>query len=86
MQHTYRNSGASYGLINGGKGGMIYTYLGGLIGFSFVILSMAEMASMYLPPIIHSPKCTTNGLVGLQLPAANITGYPNLRLPVAKAY
>ncbi|GFF62193.1 putative amino acid permease [Aspergillus udagawae] len=45
-QHTYRNSGASYGLINGGKGGMIYTYLGGLVGFSFVILSMAEMASM----------------------------------------
>lgn len=26
---------------------MIYTYLGGLFGFSFVILSMAEMASMY---------------------------------------
>ena len=26
---------------------MIYTYLGGLAGFSFVILSMAEMASMY---------------------------------------
>lgn len=25
---------------------MIYTYLGGLLGFSFVILSMAEMASM----------------------------------------
>ncbi|GIJ90309.1 hypothetical protein Asppvi_009263 [Aspergillus pseudoviridinutans] len=47
-QNTDRNSGASYGLINGGKGGMIYTYLGGLAGFSFVILSMAEMASMYL--------------------------------------
>ena len=27
---------------------MIYTYLGGLAGFSFVILSMAEMASMYV--------------------------------------
>ncbi|RJE24713.1 permease, partial [Aspergillus sclerotialis] len=38
--------GASYGLTDGGKGGMIYTYLGGLFGFSFVILSMAEMASM----------------------------------------
>ncbi|KAE8368540.1 amino acid transporter [Aspergillus caelatus] len=38
--------GSSNGLTNGGKGGMIYTYLGGLIGFSFVILSMAEMASM----------------------------------------
>ncbi|KAF7522863.1 hypothetical protein PCG10_006999 [Penicillium crustosum] len=39
--------GSSNGLTNGGKGGMIYTYLGGLAGFSFVILSMAEMASMY---------------------------------------
>lgn len=27
---------------------MIYTYLGALVGFSFVILSMAEMASMYV--------------------------------------
>lgn len=27
---------------------MIYTYLGALAGFSFVILSMAEMASMYV--------------------------------------
>ncbi|KAF7589356.1 hypothetical protein BBP40_004436 [Aspergillus hancockii] len=39
-------SDASYGLIDGGKAGMIYTYLGGLFGFSFVILSMAEMASI----------------------------------------
>ncbi|PYH78800.1 amino acid transporter [Aspergillus uvarum CBS 121591] len=38
--------GASYGLTDGGKAGMIYTYLGAVIGFSFVILSMAEMASM----------------------------------------
>ncbi|KAJ5198661.1 uncharacterized protein N7498_007778 [Penicillium cinerascens] len=38
--------GSSFGLTNGGKGGMIYTYIGGLAGFSFVILSMAEMASM----------------------------------------
>ncbi|KAJ5512923.1 hypothetical protein N7463_002475 [Penicillium fimorum] len=38
--------GSSYGLTNGGRGGMIYTYLGGLAGFSFVILSMAEMASI----------------------------------------
>lgn len=43
-----RVSGASYGLTDGGKGGMIYTYLGVLCGFSFPILSMAEMASMYV--------------------------------------
>jgi hypothetical protein len=72
--------------MNGGKGGMIYTYLGGLVGFSFVILSMAEMASMYSFPMILIPRCTANGLIGLQRPAANITGYLNLRLPVASAY
>lgn len=49
-------SGASYGLTTGGKGGMIYTYLGGLFGFSFVILSMAEMASMCVTQrFFHSP-------------------------------
>lgn len=45
---TRRISGANYGLINGGKGGMIYTYLGVLLGFGCVVLSMAEMASMYV--------------------------------------
>jgi len=40
------HSGASYGLINGGPPGMIYTYLGTVIGMCFVVLSMAEMASM----------------------------------------
>jgi hypothetical protein len=39
-------------LTNGGKGGMIYTYLGALAGFSFVILSMAEMASMYVCKLV----------------------------------
>jgi hypothetical protein len=43
-------------LINGGKGGMIYTYLGALAGFSFVILSMAEMASMYSLSMIPFPQ------------------------------
>jgi kynureninase len=39
-------SGSSYGLTDGGPGGMIYTYIGGIAGFSTVVLSMAEMASM----------------------------------------
>ncbi|EEP82281.1 conserved hypothetical protein [Uncinocarpus reesii 1704] len=34
------------GLINGGLGGMIYTYIGGTFGMSCAILAMAEMASM----------------------------------------
>lgn len=60
---THQFSGSSYGLINGGKGGMIYTYLGALAGFTFVILSMAEMASMYvqlhfLPAEIRPPANT----------------------------
>lgn len=53
---TDRNSGASNGLINGGKGGMIYTYLGAVAGFTFVILSMAEMASMYSLAMISFPR------------------------------
>jgi hypothetical protein len=40
------NRGSSFGLTNGGAGGMIYTYLGAILGFSAVVLSMAEMASM----------------------------------------
>ncbi|KAH8701089.1 amino acid/polyamine transporter I [Talaromyces proteolyticus] len=38
--------GSSYGLTDGGAGGMIYTYIGGVLGFSAVVLSMAEMASI----------------------------------------
>ncbi|TPX21181.1 hypothetical protein DIZ76_015136 [Coccidioides immitis] len=38
--------GSSVGLTNGGIGGMVYSYIAGIIGFAFVILSMAEMASM----------------------------------------
>ncbi|KAL2004970.1 hypothetical protein VTN00DRAFT_2820 [Thermoascus crustaceus] len=38
--------GSQYGLLDGGAAGMIYTYIGAIVGFSAVILSMAEMASM----------------------------------------
>ncbi|KAM5469156.1 hypothetical protein MauCBS54593_004508 [Microsporum audouinii] len=37
---------AAFGLGNGGTAGLIYVYLGTVIGFSLVIASMAEMASM----------------------------------------
>ncbi|KAI5309860.1 hypothetical protein KEM55_002253, partial [Ascosphaera atra] len=39
-------STSSFGLTDGGVSGMIYTYIGGASGFSTVVLSMAEMASM----------------------------------------
>ncbi|KAM5432817.1 hypothetical protein MferCBS31731_007343 [Microsporum ferrugineum] len=38
--------GSNNGLTNGGVGGMIYSYIAVLIGFCFVIPTMAEMASM----------------------------------------
>lgn len=38
--------GSSFGLIDGGAGGMIYSYIGGMVGFGSVILTMTEMASM----------------------------------------
>ena len=46
LQLTGENSTANYGLINGGLGGMIWTYLGTVTGFAAAILAMAEMASM----------------------------------------
>lgn len=45
-QLTAENSTASYILPNGGLAGMVWMYLVSLFGFSFAILSMAEMASM----------------------------------------
>ncbi len=36
----------AFGLGNGGPGGLIYTYIASFIGFTLVIVSMAEMASM----------------------------------------
>lgn len=47
-QLTLRNSTASYILPNGGLAGMVWMYLVSLFGFSFAILSMAEMASMFV--------------------------------------
>ena len=37
---------AAFALGNGGTGGLIYVYIGTAVGFSMVIISMAEMASM----------------------------------------
>lgn len=37
---------SSFGLIDGGRAGMVWGYLGVIIGFGFATVSMAEMASM----------------------------------------
>ena len=41
-----RDSASTFGLINGGLAGLVWTYLGAYAGFLMVIASMAEMASM----------------------------------------
>jgi hypothetical protein len=43
---SFAHRGASYGLINGGPSGLVWTYIGAVFGFGTVILSMAEMSSM----------------------------------------
>jgi hypothetical protein len=45
-----RYSASTFGLINGGLAGLVWTYLGAYAGFLMVIASMAEMASMRVRP------------------------------------
>lgn len=44
INHTCSTS--TYGLIDGGRAGMIYVYIGSFVGFFSVVISMAEIASM----------------------------------------
>jgi hypothetical protein len=46
-----RYSASTFGLINGGLAGLVWTYLGAYAGFLMVIASMAEMASMRVQPL-----------------------------------
>jgi hypothetical protein len=46
-----RYSASTFGLINGGLAGLVWTYLGAYAGFLMVIASMAEMASMRVTAI-----------------------------------
>ncbi|KAF2435933.1 putative GABA permease [Tothia fuscella] len=43
---------AGFGLTNGGTAGLIYVYVGTVFGFGTVVLSMAEMASMFLSYLV----------------------------------
>lgn len=45
---TQVSSTAAFSLLNGGTAGFIYIYITMFIGFGMVIISMAEMVSMYI--------------------------------------
>jgi hypothetical protein len=49
-----RRRANTFGLIDGGLAGLVWTYLGAYAGFMMVIASMAEMASMYVQRIFMS--------------------------------
>lgn len=41
------------GLYNGGLAGLFWAYTWNFAGFGFIIVSLAEMASMYVSHIFH---------------------------------
>jgi hypothetical protein len=47
---------AVFGLSNGGTAGLIYVYIGTFIGMAAVVVSMAEMGSMYAQPLFTFPE------------------------------
>jgi hypothetical protein len=51
------------GLIDGGLAGLFWSYIWTFIGFGFVVLSLAEMASMF---VIHKELPLLNSLTFIQ--------------------
>lgn len=43
---TPRRSTSTYGLIDGGRAGMVYVYIASFVGFFASVISMAEISSM----------------------------------------
>jgi hypothetical protein len=64
-------------LSNGGRPGFLYSYIWTIIGFAPIILSLAEMSSMYVPPAIELMICLSSS--GLLQAADSITGPQSLR-------
>jgi hypothetical protein len=69
------------GMINGGIAGLVWSYIWTFFGFTFVVFSLAEMASM-------CPTVRLNGLnnslcivLTIYRLVVNITGFPNSLLP-----
>lgn len=53
------SSTISYGLVNGGLAGLVWMFIVAAVGMGTVVLSLAEMASMFLPiSVINVSKCT----------------------------
>lgn len=48
MRRLTLRSTSTYGLIDGGRAGMVYVYLASFVGFFASVISMAEIASMYV--------------------------------------
>lgn len=69
----------THGLINGGLAGLFWSYIWTFVGFTFVEMSLAEMASMYVSIVQMSCETRTDTHSGLQHLAANTTGSLNLR-------
>ncbi|QKX54036.1 uncharacterized protein TRUGW13939_01119 [Talaromyces rugulosus] len=49
--------GSSYGLIDGGLGGMIYTYIGGITGFTAVVLAPTSGGQYHWVSEFAPPEC-----------------------------
>lgn len=52
------SSTISYGLVNGGLAGLVWMFIVAAVGMGTVVLSLAEMASMFLSiSVINASKC-----------------------------
>lgn len=69
----------THGLINGGLAGLFWSYIWTFVGFTFVEMSSAEMASIYVSIVQKICETRTDTHSGLQHLAANITGCLSLR-------
>ena len=69
------------GLIDGGLAGLFWTYIWTFVGFGFVVLSLAEMASMF---VIYKELLLHNPLTFIQGPHLRRTVPLGLRIRPSK--
>lgn len=48
---NFGNSTSNLGLVNGGRAAMVYIYIATFIGFFSSVISMAEIASLFVAPV-----------------------------------
>jgi hypothetical protein len=71
------------GLVNGGPAGLFWSYIWTFIGFTFVEMSLAEMASMQVLALPVTSYCLIVRHAGHQHPAVNTIGSQNSRRPLS---